>query len=559
MLIFNPVLTGFHPDPSILRVGDTYYLANSTFEWYPGVELHRSKDLAHWEHLPSPLATTRLLDMAGNGASCGIWAPCLSWNAGVFYLVYTNTRSWKDGPWKDSPNYLTTATYIEGPWSNPVFLNCSGFDASMFHDDDGRHYLVNMEWDYRKAGDASAAGRQFTGILLQEYSPARKRLVGKPRKIFTGTALGLVEGPHLYRRGGWYYLLTAEGGTQYSHAATVARARNIDGPYEVRPGGPLITSYHWPDWPLQKAGHASWCGSPDGKRTYLAFLCGRPLPGTRNCPLGRETGIAELEWREDWPWIKYSDGSCLDRKPPEAFGAGAVNYPPLAFDAPASGEAPARTPKRYVFTQGGVGEGSPGGISGIDAAFKTLRHALDKGDCSLTARPGFLRLRGGQSPVSRFNQTLIARRQEDFSFDAETCMEFEPESFQEMAGLCWRYDEDNQYLLALSRDEAAGKSLSVLALDGGRFTRTGPVPVPLEKGRGIYLGLSVREREGFFRYSLDGKTWTLLRPALDAAVLSDEHFYEGFTGAFTGLFCADTARYAALADFAWFEYRPVQK
>jgi xylan 1,4-beta-xylosidase len=537
-LVSNPVLPGFHPDPSIVRVGDTYYLANSTFEWYPGVELHRSRDLACWEPVPSPLSERSLLDMTGNAASCGIWAPCLSHDGTLFHLIYTNVRSWAYGPWKDAPNFLTTAPSIEGPWSAPVFLNASGFDPSLFHDDDGRKWLVNLEWDYRKTDESS----RFTGILLQEYSPAEKRLAGEVRKIFTGTALKLLEGPHLYRRNGWYYLLAAEGGTQYGHAATLARSRAIEGPYTVHPANPLITSYNWPEHPLQKAGHASWCDAPGG-RSYLAFLCGRPLPGTRNCVLGRETGIAELEWRDDWPYLKYAPGT--RQKDEELWGALTPNYPPLAFEPPvplASPPEPYSKAKRYSFN------------GAIDPDFKTLRAPADPAFYSLTARPGFLRLRGGQSPVSRFQQTLLARRQTDFSFSAETYLEFEPESFQELAGLCWRYDENNQYLLAASHDERRGRVLSVHTMIGGKYAKTEDADANSKNG--VWLGLTVRERTGRFRYSLDGENWTVLRPALDAAVLSDEYFHEGFTGAFTGIFCVDTARYAVCADFEYFAYTP---
>jgi xylan 1,4-beta-xylosidase len=536
-LVSNPVLPGFHPDPSMVCVEGTFYLANSTFEWYPGVELHGSRDLADWRPLPSPLAKKSLLDMAGNPASGGIWAPDLSYHNGLFYLIYTNVQSWNSGPWKDTPNFLVTAPSIEGPWSEPVFLNASGFDPSLFHDDDGRKWLVNMEWDYRKKDPPGP----FSGILLQEYSAAKKRLVGKPRKIFTGTALKLVEGPHLYKRNGWYYLLTAEGGTQYNHAATLARSRTIDGPYEVHPANPLITSYNWPHHPLQKAGHASWCEAPDG-RTYLAFLCGRPLPGTRNCVLGRETGIAELEWHDDWPYIKYAPGT--RQKDEELWGATVPNYPPLAFESPVSAAPPEQLAKAKHYRFDG---------ETVDQDFKTLRIPMEKAWYSLTARPGFLRLRGGQSPVSRFRQTLLARRQTDFSFDAETRMEFAPRNFQELAGLCWRYDENNQYLLAVSHDEQKGSVLSVQTMVGGVYTKTEDTPVP---GDSIWLGLTVREHVGRFRYSLDGKTWVSLRTALDAAVLSDEYFYEGFTGAFVGLFCVDTARYTATADFEYFAYKP---
>jgi xylan 1,4-beta-xylosidase len=517
----------------MLRVGDTYYIATSTFEWYPGVEIYQSKNLADWEHVISPLAEKRLLDMTGCTPSCGIWAPCLSYDDGIFYLIYTNVQSWNAGPWKDAPNFLTTAKSIEGPWSDPVFLNSSGFDPSMYHED-GKHYLVNMEWDYRKTG-----GYQFTGILLQEYNAAEKRLVGETRKIFTGTQLQLVEAPHLYKRNGWYYLLTAEGGTTFEHAATVARSRTIAGPYEVHPSNPLITAYNWPNHYLQRAGHASWVDTPDG-RSYLAFLCGRPLPGTKNCVLGRETGIAEIEWRDDWPYIKYSDGSKN-----ELYGASAANWPPLAFEGPAAGSAPVISrSKHYTFNE-----------KRIDPVFKTLRMPADPAIYSLTARPGFLRLRGGQSPVSRYQQTLLARRQQDFSFDAEIYLEFDPKSFQELAGLAWRYDEDNQYLFALTHDEEKGKVLATIVMDAGNYSRTDTTPVG--DAEGIWLGLSVRERNGFFRYSLDGKHWNTLRPILDAAKLSDEYFHDGFTGAFIGMFCIDTARYAATADFAYFNYKVI--
>jgi xylan 1,4-beta-xylosidase len=539
-LISNPVLPGFHPDPSIICVRDTYYLANSTFEWYPGVELHCSKDLADWRTLPSPLSKRSLLDMTGNPSSGGIWAPCLSYDKGLFYLIYTNVQSWNSGPWKDTLNFLITAPSIEGPWSDPVFLNASGFDPSLFHDEDHRKWLVNMEWDYRKKDPPGP----FSGILLQEYSPAKKRLVGKPRKIFTGAALKLVEGPHLYKRNGWYYLLVAEGGTQYGHAATLARSRSLEGPYEVHPTNPLITSYNWPLHPLQKAGHASWCETPDG-RTYLAFLCGRPLPGTRNCTLGRETAIAELEWLDDWPYVKYPEGT--RQKDEELWGASVPNYPPLAFESPvprASPPEPYSKAKRYSFDS-----------DFMDPDFKTLRAPMEKAWYSLAARRGFLRLRGGQSPISRFHQTLLARRQTDFSFDVETYMEFEPRAFQEFAGLCWRYDENNQYLLTVSHDEQKGRVLFVQTMIGGEYTKAEDTAIN-NYGKGVWLGLTVRKRTGRFRYSLDGKTWVSLRPELDAAVLSDEYFSEGFTGAFIGVFCVDTARYTACADFEYFTYAP---
>ena len=221
MQISNPVLTGFHADPSMIRVGDTYYIANSTFEWFPGVRLHESKDLVHWNTLPSPLSRVSQLDMKGNPSSGGIWAPDLSYADGRFWLIYTDVKV-VNGAFKDCVNYLVTADDIRGPWSDPIRINGVGFDSSLFHDDDGRKYLVQQTWDFREYHHS------FNGITLTEFDVDAMRL--KPetaRTIWDGTAVKVVEGPHLYRKDGWYYLFAAEGGTQYEHQESVARSTTI--------------------------------------------------------------------------------------------------------------------------------------------------------------------------------------------------------------------------------------------------------------------------------------------------------------------------------------------
>ena len=215
-MIRNPILPGFNPDPCICRAGDDYYIATSTFEWFPGVQIHHSRDLVHWRLLTHALREPRLLDMRGVPSSGGIWAPALSWRDGLFWLCYTVVHQ-HEAVTKDTPNYLITAASIEGPWSDPIFVNSSGFDPSLFHDDDGRKYWVNMVWDHRPEH------HPFYGISLQEFDPTQKRLVSEPQIIFQGSKIRLTEGPHLYKRNGWYYLLTAEGGTEYNHAATLAR------------------------------------------------------------------------------------------------------------------------------------------------------------------------------------------------------------------------------------------------------------------------------------------------------------------------------------------------
>ncbi|MCK5747068.1 MAG: family 43 glycosylhydrolase, partial [Oricola sp.] len=172
-MIRNPILPGFNPDPSICRVGEDYYIATSTFEWYPGVQIHHSRDLVNWTLVARPLARKALLDMRGNPDSCGIWAPCLSHAEGRFWLVYTDVKRY-DGNFKDAPNYITTCETIDGDWSDPVYVNSSGFDPSLFHDDDGRKYFMNMQWNYRGEGTGgNPRHASFDGILLQEWSPEK--------------------------------------------------------------------------------------------------------------------------------------------------------------------------------------------------------------------------------------------------------------------------------------------------------------------------------------------------------------------------------------------------
>jgi len=222
--IRNPILPGFNPDPSICRVGDDYYIATSTFEWYPGVQIHHSRDLVNWRLVTRPLDRASLLDLRGEPDSCGVWAPCLSHADGRFWLVYTDVKR-LDGSFKDAHNYLVTAPAIGGPWSERVHVNSSGFDPSLFHDDDGRKWFLNMVWNHRDAAGAHLKHPAFFGIALQEWDAAANRLVGEARTIFAGSPHGLVEGPHLHKRKGWYYLTTAEDGKPVMRPAIDAETK----------------------------------------------------------------------------------------------------------------------------------------------------------------------------------------------------------------------------------------------------------------------------------------------------------------------------------------------
>ncbi|UBV42336.1 glycoside hydrolase family 43 protein [Deinococcus taeanensis] len=525
--VTNPVLPGFHPDPSILRVGTDYYLATSTFQWWPGVAIYHSRDLVHWRLAARPLTRVSQLDMRGNADSGGIWAPCLTHDGEQFHLIYTDVKSWGIAEaFKDSHNYLTTAPAIEGPWSEPVSLNSSGFDPSLFHDvpeqgGDGRKWLLNMVWDHRPGRNA------FAGIALQEYDPWAKRLVGERSVIFTGTDLRVTEGPHVYRRDGWYYLLTAEGGTSWEHAVTLARSRSLHGPYEVHPDNPLITAVDAPDLPVQKAGHASLVSTPDDQ-WVMAHLCGRPLSPRGACPLGRETALQAIEWPPgDWP--RLAQGG---RHP--ARHAQLPALPPHPWPA---------QPARDEF-QGDT----------LRPEWLTLRVPAEQLGAQLT--PAGLVLPGRESLMSRHHVALVGRRLQALHARMRTELSFDPQDFQQMAGLCAYYDSRNWVQLRLSRDEHAGRALNVTSCENGVYREHLPQDVPVGDAGAVGLEVRYSGHTFAFAYRAAGAGWTPVGPAFPAGLLSDEHCGGlSFTGTFLALTCQDLSGQRRPATFHWAEYR----
>jgi xylan 1,4-beta-xylosidase len=532
--IRNPILRGFNPDPSIVRVGGDYYIATSTFEWYPGVQIHHSRDLVHWRLLTRPLRRASQLNMLGDPDSCGVWAPCLTHDEGLFYLVYTDVKRYgrttvggaAGASLRDFHNYVVTSPTIDGDWSDPVYLNSSGFDPSLFHDENGRKYLVNMLWDHRPGRN------RFAGIVLQEYSTAERRLVGARQVIFQGTALGLTEAPHLYKRGGYYYLLTAEGGTGWGHAVTMARSRTLTGPYELHPDTYILSARQRPDAELQRAGHADLVDTPDGE-TFMVYLCGRPLRNRGRCTLGRETAIQPMTWGEDG-WLRTCDGSGV----PSVEAAG-PRVPGHAFHA---------LPTREDF------DGAQ-----LPIEFQWLRSPSPDELFSLTARPGHLRLFGRETPGSLFRQALVARRQQAHCFSASTVVEFEPEHFQQMAGLICYYGGTKFHYLFLSHEETTGRHIRVMsALPDSVQADAFTPPIAIPSGRPVHLRVEVDFERLSFAYRVEDSDWNWLPETFDASILSDEAMAPGspnFTGAFVGMACQDLAGTAKPADFDYFEYR----
>ncbi|UMV47356.1 glycoside hydrolase family 43 protein [Paenibacillus macerans] len=510
----NPILPGFNPDPCILRAGDVYYIAVSTFEWLPGVRVYESANLADWEHCTDIL--THQADLQGNPKNCSIWAPQLSCHDGLFYLLYTDVKSTKR-PFKDCHNYLITAPSVHGPWSEPVYLNSSGFDPSLFHDDDGRKWLLNCLWDYR-----IGEGNKSSGIVIQEYDHRLGKLAGEPKKLFDGTPLKKTEAPHIYKRGGYYYLITAEGGTGTGHAVTVARSRELLGPYEVDPLNPMLTSRNDPGLALQCAGHGSLVETPDGD-WYMAHLCTRPVEG-KYAILGRETALQQVYWDEAG-WLRLAAGG---------------NTPQLAVPLP-GGVMPQDRVTDFADDFSGPG---------LKENWNTLRIMADESWCSLSARKGWLRIQAGESPQSLFRHHIVAIRQTDKSFRAETLVECAPVSYLQMAGLMLYLNEDNYWYAYVSHEEGQGKVLRLMCCERDEFTLD-TVLIDVDRFTAIQLAADVSGVHGQFYYRLDDKeAWLPLGGARNIGFLSG-----GFTGNFIGIAAHDMNRFGgSYADFGYFRY-----
>ncbi|SEO63400.1 xylan 1,4-beta-xylosidase [Amphibacillus marinus] len=520
-MLDNPIIRGFNPDPSFIRVGDDYYIATSTFEWYPGVQIHHSTDLVNWRICANVLDRQSQLDLRGTVSSGGVWAPNLSYDQGTFYLVYTDVKNRK-GVYKDTHNYLVTAQEITGPWSEPTYLNSSGFDPALFHDDDGRKWLINMCWNFRRPN------RKFDGILLQEFNEEKGKLIGPIKKIIEGKDNWVTEGSNLYKYNGYYYMLLAEGGTGFNHSVTVARAETIGGTYQLDPSSPLLTARHNPDHPIQKAGHGSLIQTQSGE-WYMAYLCARPLPD-KMCPLGRETAIQKCYWSED-NWLRLAGDSQL----------------PLARipepDLPKS-------------TRTSLASYDDFGQSELALHFHTLRVPASEDWLSLTKRPGFLRLRGRESLTSLYDQSVVARKVQHFYCDVETAVLFEPTSFNHMAGLICLFDEDDLFYLRLSYDEDIGKHINVIWHEKGQYYEDFDSRVALDDLTICYLKLTIRLDRVQFFFATKISEWQPIGPTFNFGQLGDAFSGKlGFTGAYVGMCAQDIANGQQYADFEFFHYK----
>ena len=399
----NPVIPGFYPDPSICRVDDDYYLVNSSFEFFPGVPIFHSRDLVHWQQIGYCLTRKSQLNLDHARASGGIYAPTLRYHNGTFYLITTLVD--KGG------NFFVTATNPAGPWSEPVWVDQSGMDPSLFFDEDGTAYYTRHE----------GMGDGFIGQARINVQTGK--LDGEFKQVWKGTGGVWPEGPHLYKINGKYYLMIAEGGTSYRHMVTVARSDSPWGPFVPDPKNPILTHRDRADSPIQALGHADLVETPDG--WWLVCLGIRPQGGTLH-HLGRETYLAPVTWSADgWPVVN---------------GNGK-----LEFTLPAPHLAPHAwkpEPVKDDFDQPALG-----------LSWNFLRNPY-AADFSLSERSGWLRLNGSAVTLNdQDSPAFVGRRQTDLACRAAILLSFDPQRENEEAGLVVRGNEKNHYEIGLTRKD----------------------------------------------------------------------------------------------------------
>lgn len=539
-MIRNPILPGFNPDPCICRKGEDYYLAVSTFEWFPGIPVYHSRDLKHWELYTHVLTDDEAVDLKNLPSAKGIWAPCLTYceQEDLFYVIYGVMNS-MNARYFDVDNYLITAKDIKGPWSGPVYLHSSGFDASIFHDDDGRKWIVSLEWETREGYEKPGA------ICMVEYSPRQKEIVGYPKRIwYGGTDRGCIEGPHLTKRNGYYYIMCAEGGTGYNHCVTMGRAGDVWGPYEKDPDNPIVTSspgnsyerhdpdhlkpkYFNPDTVLQKCGHGSYVELPNGE-VYLVHIAARPFVPELRCTLGRETAIQKMMWTRDG-WLRMADGGNLAK---------------TEVPEPSLPECPlAQTPDFDDFDGEELG------------CWYYAPRMMPKRFADVKARPGHVRIRGQESRTSLHKVSILARKLTSTHARITTKMEFYPEVHQHSAGLILYYDNMNYINLRKYYSETLGKSaLSIIYLENGKKMEFLNTRIPV-RDVPVYLRLYIHGRSSWFEWSYDNETYERIGQAFDTTKFSDEYCeYGEFTGTMVGITCADRVKHRQYADFDFFEY-----
>lgn len=493
----NPVIPGYYPDPSVCRVGDDYYLVNSSFQFFPGVPLFHSKDLVHWEQIGNCLDRPSQVKLTGAQSWGGIYAPTIRYHEGTFYMITTNVS--------DRGNFFVHTTDPLKGWSEPVWLQQGGIDPSLYFEGDKCYMVSNPD----------------VGIHLCEINPLTGEQLTPSVRIWEGTGGRHPEGPHIYRKDGWYYLLISEGGTEYAHRITIARSRNIYGPYQSNPANPILThmnrnaQYN----PIQGTGHADLVEAADGS-WWMVCLAFRPQTGSHHL-LGRETFLAPVRWDKGaWPVVN-GDGTIA-----------------LQMEVPTLPQSvPAESPVRTRFNN-----------SSLSAEWVWLQNPNFDNYIFTGAS---LRLKGLSAGLdqSEVSPTFVARRQTHINFTATASLSLKEARQGDEAGLSLFRETHSHYDLFL-RQDAEGQSL-VLRYRLGAMLHTEQV-VPVKKGE---VELRITGTPDFYRfeYSTDGKSFQQIG-VMDTRYLSSETA-GGFTGTVIGLYAVSaTEESNGYGEFQWFDY-----
>ena len=504
----NPVLAGFYPDPSVTRAGDRFYLVNSTFTYFPGIPVFESVDLVHWRQIGNVIDRPSQLDFDGLGVSRGVFAPTIEFNDGTFYVLNTAVDS--------GGNYFVTASDPAGPWSDPVWLpGIDGIDPSFFFDDDDKVYILN-----NGPPETEPLYDGHRAVWIQEFDVDAGRPAG-PRKVLVDGGVDpstkpiWIEGPHIYSRDGWYYLVCAEGGTGPNHSQVVLRSRSVWGPFEPFDGNPILTQRDLPSDradPVTNAGHADLVEGPDG-RWWAIFLATRTYEDI-HYNTGRETFLLPVTWREGWPVI-LEKGKVI----------------PYVAPGPGFMDSKQETPP----TTGNFTWRDDFDSGGLDPAWLQVR-TPQKPWLDLENRKGWLSVTPqALSLATLLNPSFLARRQQHFHFDASTSLEL-PARAGVAAGMAAFQSEQYWYFLG-ARRTGEGVQLFLEKSDGGRIETiaietiaTATIPAALELG----LRISGDEAKYSFYYDADGDGWTPLRLDDEGTILSTA-VAGGFVGAVLGM------------------------
>ena len=499
----NPILAGFYPDPSITRAGDTFYLVNSTFAYFPGIPVFASRDLVHWQQLGNVIDRGTQLSFDGLGVSRGVFAPDIAFHDGTFYVLNTAVDS--------GGNFFVTAKNPAGPWSDPVWLkDLDGIDPSLFFDNDGKAYVLN---NGPPEGTPRYPGHR--AIWIQEIDFAKGQLVG-PRRVLVNGGVDLakqpiwIEGPHLYRRNGWYYLMCAEGGTGPGHSEVVFRARSPWGPFVPYAGNPILTQRDLAADranPITNAGHADLIEAPDGS-WWAIFLASRAYGGT-HYNTGRETFLLPVTWRDEWPVI-LPKGEAI----------------PYVARGPANVSRANQTPATGNFTWRDEFDKPT-----LDPAWLYVRVPRDAW-ADLRTTPGALTIHPRDEPLDTLkNPSFLARRQQHTSFTASTAYRLPPAGHI-AAGLVAFQNENFWYFFG-ARRLTNGMQLFLDRRDGHATTTIATAVLPADAP--LELKIEAHAAAYSFSYASAGHGWQTLRANEDGTLLSTD-VAGGFVGAMVGVY-----------------------